>query len=205
MLSLISLDQLINGVITGLITSFIFLFCLWNLKPSFTISKNICREKAQLNGVDTILFYFKIINNSIFFKVYEVKVKAFLSKEINNLNGSDTVITQVPINFNSLAMVHPFNIKHWGQTWILGDKDLKSRTNYAAQFFTQVDLKQLLNENGQTLSFQVMAKHSLTGYSIVQTMTYRSKLRVENGKFLCGNSCKIVDNNNQPATEINTN
>lgn len=202
MFSILTLKEVLSSVIIGVCSSVIFLTLLWNLKPRFKVSSKICCEPTTLDGVTIQLFYFKVISRSLFFKVYEVKVKAFICKKINNLNGSDNQLNPVEIKFNSLSSMGRFNIRHCFQNLIMGDGNLDSRTDYAAQFFTKHDLRKELADPSASVEFQVIAKHSLTGFSTVKTMRYNHLLRIEDGKFLSGNSFKIVQN--QPVIAINT-
>ena len=202
MLSIITNKELFSAIITGLTTSAIFLIILWQLRPRFEISNTICREMTELNGELIPLFYFKIINKSPFFKVYDVKIKAFICQEVNNLNGNDSQLSIVPFDFNSLSKVERFNFRHYGQNLFFGDKNIKTRSNYAAQFFTKVDAREELMQQGKSISFQVIAKHSLSGFTRVKTMTYNHALRVKDGRFLSGNTFKILQN--QPVMAINT-
>jgi len=184
--------EMFSSIVSGFISSAMFLFFLWNLKPKFALSPHISCEYTQYRGCMTHLYYFKIINKSFLFKVYEIKVKAFVVKEINNLNGNDLLLTPIIMEFNSLALIERFNLRHIFQCYI-GDNNLQSRTDYAAQFFTKADARKELNQDGHSIFFQVMAKHSLTGFTTVKTMKYHHALRIQNGKFLSGNSFKIVE------------
>lgn len=81
----------------------------------------------------------------------------------------------------------------------MGFNTLKSRTDYAVQFFTQEDCRTILDSNEKYIQFQITAKHSLTGFSKVRTMKYAHVSKVENGSFLSGNSFEIV---NQPLRSV---
>jgi hypothetical protein len=58
MLSLLTGKEFLTSIISGLITSVIFLMLLWKMKPSITISDKICCEKTILNNESVKLFYF---------------------------------------------------------------------------------------------------------------------------------------------------
>jgi hypothetical protein len=137
-------------------------------------------------------FIFKIVSKSLFFRVYEIKVKAFKCTNINNVNGYDNQTTPIEIKYNSLSVLERFNYKHYFQDILRSDRNLTSRTDYAAQFFTSEDLRTMI-DNNHSVEFQIIAKHSLTGFSRVKTMRYINLYKVKDGKFLSGNSFKIVE------------
>ncbi len=199
----ITLNDVITSLITGVSSSIVFLFLLWNLKPKFKISDKICCEETEHNGRRVRLYLFKVINKSCFFKVYDVKVVAHAVTPQKNFNGSNTILSAIPIQFNAISMIQTFNVKHYFQDILRGMGTLTGRTDYAIKFFTITDCKTILRTNEKHIQFQITAKHSLTGFSKVETMKYSHVLKIENGSFLSGNSFAIVKQPQIPVITTN--
>lgn len=88
-------------------------------------------------------------------------------------------------------VLNKLNFKHILQNIRKGEKTLESRSDYAAQFTTFDNIETLIKNNSYIV-IQVLAKHSLTGFSSITVMKYRHSSKIEKGCFLSGNSCKIV-------------
>lgn len=194
----ITWSEIYIGTVTGIISSAVFLFLLWNLKPKFKISDKISLQTAVLNGENVDLYFFKIINRSLFFKVYDIYVEVKICNPVKNINGSNYDFTAIEIPFNRYNSLNRFNFRHYLQDLLCGQKTLSSRSDYALRFFTKHDLISELKDHSSSIHFQVIAKHSLTGFTRVQTMKYHHVLKIEKGSFLTGNSFKIVDQKKPP-------
>ncbi len=198
-----SWNELFNNIVTGIVSSCVFLFLLWNFKPHFKISDKICCEETIFNGIPKKIFLFKVVNKSCFFNVYDVMVKASIVKPEKNVNDKNSTLSVLPIEFNAVALVHTFHFAHYFQDLLQGERTLTKRTDYAAKFFTTHDCREILQDNEKYIQFQIIAKHALTGFSKVKTMRYDHMLKVEDGSFLSGNSFKIVSNCNKPTISTN--
>lgn len=198
----ITWKDIVEGIVTGVVSSVIFLYLLWNLKPNFSIGDKISCEKANLNGEIVDLYFFKIINRSLFFKVYDVKVLAKVCTPVKNINGSNSDHSIINIPYNTYQSVSRFNYRHYFQDFIWGESTLEGQSNYALRFFTTHNLRKILENENKSINFEVIARHSLTGFTRVQEMKFHHKTKIENGSFLTGNSFKIVKKH-EP-TAINT-
>ncbi len=195
-------NNIIQGIISGVIASSIFLFILFLLKPRIVISDKIASQYVEINGKDLHVYLFKIINKSLFFKIYDLKVNAFICESVPNVNGTDVRYKDIDLIGCDQWVLNKLNFKHILQNIRKGDKTLQSRCDYAAQFFSSDNLANLLHNNSY-ISIQVLAKHSLTGFSRVRIMKYHHPSKIVKGCFLSGNSCKIVPSPNKNKTISN--
>ena len=184
-------NNIIQGVISGFIASGIFLIVLTFIKPKIVIGVKIACQYVKINGKLERIYTFKIINKSAIFRLYDLKINGFICQTKPNVNGADVQFKSIEFKGDDQWVINRLNLKHILQNLRLGDKTLKSRTDYASQFSTSDNLKNLLNNNS-FITFQVLARHSLTGFSTVKTMNYHHFSKIEDGCFLSGNTCKIV-------------
>jgi len=184
-------QDILNGVVPGVIASAIFLFILFLLKPKIVISDKIASHYRIINGNKHHVYLFKIINKSLFFKVYDLKVNAYVCENIQNVNGVDTKYSDITLKGVDQWVLNSLNFKHILQNLLRKEKTLQSRCDYAAQFATFDNIATLL-QNNSYISVQVLAKHSLTGFSRVKIMKYQHPSKIIKGTFLSGNSCKIA-------------
>lgn len=188
------LDSKIFGdIVTGLTTSAIFLALLFMLKPSISISPKISSQYKTINGQKQLVYFFKIMNKSWLFRVYDITVRAYICETIPNANGNDVLMRDLELKGITQWVLNRFNPRHCFQDTICGEGTLKSRSDYAVQFACGENIKNLLNHR-KYITIQVLAKHSLTGFSTVETKHYHHLSKVEDGIFLTGNSFKIVKN-----------
>jgi len=184
-------NNIIQGIISGVISSGIFLFILFLLKPWIIISDKIASKYVTIKGKETHVYVFKIINKSLFFKVYDIKVNAFICENIPNINGMNVNFRDIELKGADQWILNRLNFRHLFQNILKGEKTLQSRCDYACQFFSSENLATLLDNNSY-ISIQVLAKHSLTGFSRVKIMKYHHHAKIVKGTYLSGNSCKIV-------------
>lgn len=178
---------------TGVVSSAIFLGLLFMLKPSIAISPRISSQYKTINGQKEHVYYFKIVNKSWLFKIYDITVKAYICETIPNANGNDVLLKELELRGIAQWVLDRLNIRHCFQDHFRGEATLRGSSDYAVQFATSENIKNLLNQN-KYITLQVLARHSLTGFSTVKTKHYRHLSKVENGSFLSGNSFKIVKN-----------
>lgn len=181
-----------DDIITGITSSAIFLGLLYLLKPKVRISDFIaCSNDITLNPPQK-RYYFKVLNGSLFFKIYDIKVRVYGCINIPSHNGDDVVLKELELKKSNQWVIARMNYKHILQDIFLGDKRLNSRTDYAAQFSTYENLTQILNQTAY-IRVEVLAKHSLTGFSIVKIKSYKHVSNIKQGSFNSGNSCKITE------------
>ncbi|MGQ7854241.1 hypothetical protein ACUN24_08315 [Pedobacter sp. WC2501] len=178
-------SKTVSDIITGLYSSGIFLIALSLLKPRV----KICDKISSQNN--NSIFYIKIVNKSIFFKVYDIQVRAWSTKTIPSPNGDNVEYSAIKINKDYQWVIHRLSFQHLFQDLLLGDKRLKGSTDYAAQFSTNDNLSQLMTSN-VSITVEVIAKHSLTGFTRVRTKTFKHAQDIKAGEYRSGNSCKIV-------------
>ena len=186
-----TISNIIQGILSGLIASGVFLIALTFIKPKIVITRKIACQYVKINGKTERIYTFKIINKSAIFRLYDLRINAFVCQRKPNVNGDDVQFKAIEFRGYDQWVINRLNLKHILQNIRLGDKTLRSRTDYASQFSTSDNLKNLLNNNSY-ITFQVLARHSLTGFSTVRTMNYHHISKIEDGCFLSGNTCKIV-------------
>jgi len=175
-----------ESIITGIVTSLMFLFALSRLKPNLKICDKISEE--IMDGVPH--FGIKVINKSWFFKVYDLKVRLQSVRIIPSENNEDYHMDDIILRKNYTWFLNRFNIRHYLQDFIFNRRRLKKRTDYCVQFFTTENLTVLVDSN-KSIKFEVLAKHSLSGFSVVKNYTFRHKNDLVKGSFLSGNTAFI--------------
>lgn len=177
-----------ESLLAGFITSVFFLVVLSRLKPKLRICDKISGEIRDGEPH----FGFKVINKSWFFKVYDLKVKLNSLRVMPSENNEDYHCDELSLRKDNTWVLKRFNPRHTFQDWMFGTKRLKKRTDYAVQFFTKEPLNGLVDTN-KRIRFEVLAKHSLSGFSVVKTYTFRHKNDLVTGSFLSGNTAKIKE------------
>lgn len=191
-----ALNNIIQGIVSGVIASAIFLLILFRLKPRIVISDKIASKYITIQGKETHVYVFKVINKSLLFKVYDIKVNAFVCKNVPNINGTNVNLKNIELKGGDQWILNKLNSKHLLQNFLQGENTLQSRCDYACQFFSSENIATLLTNNSY-ISIQVLAKHSLTGFSRVRVRSYHHHSKIEKGTFLSGNSCKIIPEKNK--------
>ncbi|WP_347373681.1 hypothetical protein [Aequorivita sp. Q41] len=183
----------IGSIIAGVASSALFLFALSRLKPKIKICEKISIEERE-NEDDEMEthFGFKVVNKSWFFKVYDIKVRLYSIELVPSENNEDFHCEEITLRKNETWILNRFNIRHCFQDLIFNERRLKKRTDYAVQFFSKEKLNDLVGSN-KRLRFEVLAKHSLSGFSVVKIYTFRHKNDLINGSFLSGNTSKIKE------------
>jgi len=181
-------ERNIESFIAGIITSVVFLIALSRLKPNLKICEKISEEIRD--GVPH--FGIKVINKSWFFKVYDLRVRLISLRVIPSENNEDFHMDELSLRKDYTWFLNRFNPRHCFQDLMFKRKRLKKRTDYAVQFFTKEDLNDLVSTN-KRIRFEVLAKHSLSGFSVVKTYTFRHKNDLAKGSFLSGNTALIEE------------
>ncbi|MGB3606537.1 hypothetical protein [Psychroserpens sp.] len=178
----------LDSIIGGVASSLVFLIALSRLKPKIRISDKISVENIQGERHYVI----KVINKSLFFKVYDMKVRVYSIINVPSENNTDFHCDDIELRKDYIWFLNRLNWRHIFQNIIHGTKRLKKRTDYAAQFLTKENLNDLVGTN-KSIRFEVLAKHSLSGFSVVKTYTFRHKNDLVNGSFLSGNTSTIKE------------
>lgn len=182
-------EQIIGDIITGLTSSGMFLFLLYLLKPKIRLSDFITHTKE--NEIHEDLYYFKIINRSLFFKIYDIKFRVYSCENIPSHNGDDVALREIALRKSNQWVLARMNFRHLWQDTLIAERRINTRSDYAAQFSTLENLKDYLNKK-RFIRVEVLARHSLTGFSIVKTKTYKHMSNIKEGSFNSGNSYRIL-------------
>ena len=178
----------LDSLIAGVSSSLLFLLALSRLKPKLKIS-----DKIAIDSDDgTVNYGFKVVNKSVFYRVYDMKAKLFSVEAIPSENNEDNFLEEVNLRKNNHWFLNRFNTRHWFQDLIYGEKKLKKRTDYCIQFFTEVNIENLV-ESKKRIRFEVLARHSLSGFTTVKSQTFTHKNDFVKGSFLSGNTSKIKE------------
>lgn len=177
-------SPIVSSILTGIISSGVFLVVLSRLKPSLRISTSICFDKENNK------YLFKIINKSPFFKVFDISVKLYSIEIVPTYNGENYKMEPVKLTLDHIKAIQRLNCSHYFQDYFCKDKRLETRTDYAAIFSTSVDLMPLLQQKS-FIRFQVYAKHTLTGFGRIFNYDYKHSGNIVDGSFLSGNTFKI--------------
>lgn len=178
-------SKTVSDIITGLYSSGIFLIVLSLLKPRLKICDKIA---SQNNGG---LYYIKIVNKSVFFKVYDIQVRAWSTKTIPSTNGDNVEYTSITLRKDYQWVIDRLRFNHIFQDIFHGNHRLSQSTDYAAQFSTTDNLNSTLT-NHVSITVEVIAKHSLTGFTRVRSKTFKHPSDIVVGEYRSGNSCKVV-------------
>lgn len=184
-------SNLFNNIITGLFSSGLFLLILALLKPRVVICDKIAHSYDESQPLETQNSYlFKIINKSLFFRIYDIQVRVWNTEIIPSKNAENFHFKTIPLVKDFQWVINRLYVGHLFQNLILGEKRLEKRTDYAAQFLTYTDIHHLINKKN-FITIEVIAKHSLTGFTRVIKKTYKHKNDIVKGEFFSGNSCKV--------------
>lgn len=189
--SLIPSDATVANLLTGLYSSAIFLFVLTLLKPRIKICDKIAHKHDETADEGKKHHYsFKVVNKSLFFKVYDMQVRTWVSKIEPSTNADDISYEKIELVKDYQWVINRLYVGHLFQQLIHGDTRLENRTDYAAQFGSYSDISQCIT-NGSYVTIEIIAKHSLTGFSRVISKKYKHSSDIITGHFYSGNCCKV--------------
>ncbi len=182
----------LTALIIGIVASALFLLIISRFKPKIKIAGKIACTYSKVNGINKQLYSFKIINKSWLYKVYDIQVRVFMCENVSSQNGEDVTHEEVKLRKNYQWVLYKLYWKHFCQNLFLKQARLNSRTDYAAQFSTFDNLKNCIGQK-KYITFEVIAKHSLTGFSVVKTRSYKHVNEIKRGNFLSGNTFNIEE------------
>ncbi|MCF2489371.1 hypothetical protein [Dyadobacter sp. CY347] len=167
-------------IVSGFLTSFIFLFALLFLfRPRIKIGPQIATHlKSYGEATPNTWYCFKIVNGSLF-RAFDLKVEVVQKIPMTGPEGKQNHRTiLLRLHKDQYNYVAPFRF---------GEK-----SEYALWFMTTDDIAKILNENEHySVEIRVIAKHELTGLGSVFVRNY-SKHDIKNGTFKSGNTFEIV-------------
>jgi hypothetical protein len=164
-------------VITGLITSVIFLLFLFNIRPSIKISDKVCKRK--FDKPPGYKYTIKVINKS-FFSMYDVDLYLALVTQSNVGNGTNVIKRDIVLTSKHLSHIP------------CKRKSMKN-AEYAFLVNTYEDLDKIWQGDQVKIVFELSARHSLSGFSRVFVKEYGDKdIHLAHGKFHYGDSLEII-------------
>lgn len=193
---------IVTGFLTGLATSFIFLFLISQLKPKIAISSVIVQGKGPQS------YRIKVINRTRrikFFRdgrVLNVKAKLELVTE-RHLHKSNKLQELEELDQNRLFSSRTIKLRK-DEIFELGPLDKKDQNErYAYRFITDQDLIAMWTNpegNRQFIRFTITATDSLSNFSAVLIQEYHNKTDAfRRGNFEIGNTFNVY-----PGEQIST-
>ena len=189
--SSIDLYQIILSILTGIISSIVFLVIIFILRPRLKISHEICRRFDEKTGRN--VYMIKVINKSRWFKVIDVNAELISQEPV-----AAPVLTKTK-NCNGATNLKLKRLKlkeENGHIWFINRRKYSCKHASFAYIFTCIeDLDTLWDENKkQTLHFKIISKHGLSGFPKLTTMEYADKNScIKEGRFYFGNTCEIAN------------
>lgn len=164
-------QSLLIGIISGVISSLLFLISLFLLKPRIEISDKICTNSEFGNT-----YYFIKTINKTWWTIYDIKVELSLLQTSSTKGGKIYKVDKI-----ELRREPPFQIPRFSKK----DKD----AFYAVLFSTESDLDTLWTKDTHSLKVVISARHNFSGFGNIFTKEYFSKEHaIHKGKFEFGNS-----------------
>ena len=165
------LESLVIGIVSGIISSILFLIALFFLKPRIKISDKICTNSEFGKP-----YYFIKTINKTWWTIYDIKVELSLLQASSTKGGKIYKVDNIKLRRDP-----PFQIPRFSKK----DKD----AFYAVMFSTEADLDTLWTDNTHSLKVVISARHTLSGFSRIYTKEYFSKEHaIHRGKFEFGKS-----------------
>lgn len=174
-----TLNSFINGVFGSIIASSIFLPIVFLfLKPKIDISPYIIETNKDPRFQNKTVFYFKIVNNSLFFKAFDIKLNLWSVTETVTNGENDISIKDIKLYRDNLFFM---------QSLLKGNQIVDKNALCACIFTTEEDILPLMERDDNYLQIQVIAKHGLSGLTGVFTKKYYKPLDcIKNGRFKHG-------------------
>ncbi len=182
-----------EAVVMGFFGSLFFLAFLFSLKPNIKIADKICYNP------DKDMYYFKMVNMSLFFSIKDViiSVKHCRIQEAVG-DGNNVIADDVHLKNNSFShvnsilgglknKVYAFIVQSNGT--VLNDEDYETK-----------DDKPCINDilNGMEhnyIELDVYARHSLSGFSVQKRKRFKNHHHKKDGQYATGINVDILDLN----------
>lgn len=167
--------NILIGVLSSVVSSFVFLFLMFMMRPKLIISELIA--KTVIDG--RTAFVIKIVNPS-WWRLYDIHAELVHIK-LENASGGQNVhlkrMRLVNCHLWSINSVHSWRA------------DINAE--YAALYVCLEDLE-VLWTNDTMIEFRIIAKYSFSGFSrVMRRRFYRSQSSIREGAFKFGNSLEI--------------
>ncbi len=193
--------SIVIAILTGVVSSFVFLFLVSRLKPKIDISPIIARGKTDN---DRLCYRIKIINRTrpIRFinrkgNVINVKAKLELVKigHIHYLRKNPLLSgDDIELRKDEIFELSPLDEKDEGET-------------YAFRFITEENLEgKWTDTNTQFLRLRISAIDSLSNFAAVYSQCYRDKSQVfQPGNFEVGDTFEVYQPRHSSTQEYKEN
>lgn len=171
--------QFLLSILSSLSASFIFIFLLlFLLRPRVKISPDLCYQKDIYDGDGRMCYLIKVVNLSRF-SAYDINAELSSLITYPVKDGTNYRFTKLKLKSDKLNFIAPFRKK-------------KNYGDFAFLFRTYEDVNAILNDERNSLQFQVTLRHGLTGLSRVFNMDYALCSSIKEGHFSFGNNLNIV-------------
>ena len=169
------IESFVVGIAASVCASAVFLIAMYRLRPHVEISPVI----ADLSDGNGPRFAFKIINRTKA-RIFDVSAQTLLISPVQVAGGPVNNVREIQLLKSDFFEVGAFN---------QNDAD----AHYALRFGTSEDLRRIWTHDSQFLRVNVIAKHGLSGFANIATMTFNTKGSIKKGKHRFGNSLAVED------------
>ena len=161
------------GVVSGIVSA-IFIGLFWQIsRPRIRISAEIAKNRKNEYRI-------KIINNSRFFSVADVRFFLQVVKQVNGQNGNILRTFNVELPYPYLLSISP-------------QKRNDPYDEYAVRLVLPMNLESVWKEDEHMqLKLTVFCSNEFHTSSRMYIKTYYKKNCIKDGEFECANSMKIV-------------
>jgi len=159
----------ITGLISGIISSLLFFWMMSMLRPSITISKQLCKY-ADDKG---IFYGFKLLNHSSY-NALDLKVELILNTPVNSHGGSNHSCEWIKLRKDGLLTFSRY-------------KKQDNTADYALVLGTRQNLELIWSKDSQYIEVKVHAKHSFSGiYKSFNQKYFTKNTCIKDGMFNFG-------------------
>ena len=170
------------GVFQSMVGSGLFLIVLFYLvKPKIRLSSEIAEQTVD-SDPNAMFYRFKILNDSLFYKAYDIEVRLFHAIPIYSGDGQNVKLLEIPLRRNRTAFL---------QSAVKGQRETEK--THACQFRTDNNLRELLKEESSYLQLQVTARHGLSGLPGIFVQRYYSRRAIKKGSFARGSYLNVLE------------
>jgi len=174
-------SDFLKRIYSSFISSFLFIFfLLYVMRPKVCISPYIRKSDHDYEPNEPIFFMFKVVNHTRF-PLFNVDLS--LSKLIPHpAENGNTNYQLIGLELKST------NIRNIARCPLFGE----GIGYHAILFRTYEDLEDILSNRDTKISFEITAKHGLTGLSRSFRREFVHKTCIKNGEFGFGKNLDII-------------
>jgi hypothetical protein len=172
------MENLGIGIASSIIGSFIFIYLLLiSIRPKIRISDKICYSQQENKVGEMKLYYiFKIVNNSRWHSIYDLKftLKSRIPYQVNDGDKTSYRFKDIKITKN--------NLEHLAKR--------KKEINYADNAYllgTELNIKDIISEKFCSVELCVSSKHGLSNINRTIKERFKNKNDIkDNHEFIFG-------------------